>query len=245
MKSTRKIRTGRAPTADRALELLHAEVMTCTRCERLRTYCADVAVTKRRSYADHDYWGKPVPAWGDPSARLWIIGLAPAAHGGNRTGRIFTGDRSGDFLFAGLFRAGYANQPTSVHRGDGLALRDCYISATARCAPPANKPLSIEVANCSSYLDREWSLLRNKRVILALGGIAWEAALSLAARNGCTLSQPKPKFGHGASAELCKGLHLIGSYHVSQQNTFTGRLTNAMFDAVLKRCRDLSGRGEV
>jgi uracil-DNA glycosylase family 4 len=242
MKSTRNIKTRRLPaaTAGRALELLHAEVMTCTRCERLRTYCADVAVTKRRSYADHDYWGKPVPAWGDPLARLWIIGLAPAAHGGNRTGRIFTGDRSGDFLFAGLFRAGYANQPTSVHRGDGLALRDCYISATARCAPPANKPLPIEVTNCSSYLDREWSLLRNKRVILALGGIAWDAALSLAARNGCDLPQPKPKFGHGGVVELCNGLHLLGSYHVSQQNTFTGRLTNAMFDAVLGRCRELS-----
>ena len=240
MKSTRNIKARQPPAAGPALELLHAEVMTCTRCERLRTYCADVAATKRRSYADDDYWGKPVPAWGDALARLWIIGLAPAAHGGNRTGRIFTGDRSGDFLFAGLFRAGYANQPTSVHRGDGLALRDCYISATARCAPPGNKPLPIEVTNCSSYLDREWSLLRNKRVILALGGIAWDAALSLAGRNGCALPQPKPKFGHGAVVELCNGLHVLGSYHVSQQNTFTGRLTDAMFDAVLGQCRELS-----
>ncbi|MDQ3440007.1 MAG: uracil-DNA glycosylase [Planctomycetota bacterium] len=239
MKTSRIPKTQRAPAAGRALELLHVEVMTCTRCERLRTYCADVAVTKRRSYADHDYWGKPVPAWGDAAARLWIIGLAPAAHGGNRTGRIFTGDRSGDFLFAGLFRAGYANQPTSVHRGDGLALRDCYISATARCAPPDNKPLPVEVTNCSNYLDREWSLLQNKRVILALGGIAWDAAMSLAARHACVFSQPKPKFAHGAVVRLCEGLHLVGSYHVSQQNTFTGRLTNAMFDAVLRHCRDL------
>jgi uracil-DNA glycosylase family 4 len=215
-------------------------VRACTRCARLRTYCADVALTKRRSYADEQYWGRPVPAWGDPLARLWVIGLAPAAHGGNRTGRIFTGDRSGDFLFAGLFRAGYANQPTSVHRDDGLALRDCYISAAARCAPPGNKPLPIELSNCASYLDREWSLLRNKRVILALGGIAWDAALALAARNGCERTSPKPKFAHGAAAQLCDRLHLVGSYHVSQQNTFTGRLTNAMFDGVLRRCQDLS-----
>ena len=228
-------------TGRNALELLHAEVTACTRCQRLRSYCADVAATKRRSYAGQEYWGRPVPAWGDPRARLWIIGLAPAAHGGNRTGRIFTGDRSGDFLFAGLFRAGYANQPTSTHRGDGLALRDCYISATARCAPPGNKPLPAEVANCSAYLDREWALLGRKRVILALGGIAWEAALALASRHGCTLAQPKPKFAHGAAVELCAGLHLVGSYHVSQQNTFTGRLTSAMFDGVLARCGALSG----
>ena len=240
MKTSRIVKAQRAPAVERALELLHAEVTACARCERLRAYCADVAVTKRRSFAEQDYWGKPVPAWGDPGARLWIIGLAPAAHGANRTGRIFTGDRSGDFLFAGLHRVGYANQPTSVHRQDGLALRDCYISATARCAPPDNKPLPIEVSNCSSYLDREWSLLRNKRVIFALGGIAWEAALSLAARHACALSQPKPKFAHGAVLQLCEGLHLVGSYHVSQQNTFTGRLTNAMFDTVLERCKQLS-----
>ena len=219
--------------------LLHAEVTACTRCERLRTYCADVAATKVRRYADQDYWGRPVPAWGDPQARLWIVGLAPAAHGGNRTGRIFTGDRSGDFLFAALHRAGYANQPTSVHRDDGLALTDCYISATARCAPPANKPLPIEVANCADYLDREWALLRRKRVIMALGGIAWDAALALAARHGCATA-PKPKFAHGAEHALAKGLTLIGSYHVSQQNTFTGRLTPAMLDAVLERARRLS-----
>lgn len=225
----------------KALELLHAQVIDCTRCERLRTYCADVALTKRRSFVEQEYWGKPVPAWGDPRARLWIIGLAPAAHGANRTGRIFTGDRSGDFLFAGLHRAGYANQPTSVHRKDGLQLRDCYISATARCVPPGNKPLPVEVMNCSSYLDREWSLLRHKRVLFALGGIAWEAALALAGRNGCELSQPLRKFAHGAVVRLCDGLHLVGSYHVSQQNTFTGRLTSAMFDEALKRCRELSG----
>jgi uracil-DNA glycosylase family 4 len=243
MKSNRNGKTAGSSTAGRALQVLHAEVTACARCERLRTYCADVAVTKRRSFASEEYWGKPVPAWGDPRARLWIIGLAPAAHGANRTGRIFTGDRSGDFLFAALHRVGYANQPTSVHRDDGLFLRDCYISATARCAPPDNKPSPIEVANCSGYLDSEWRLLRNKRVILALGGIAWETALALASRNACALSQPKPKFAHGAVVQLCQGLHLVGSYHVSQQNTFTGRLTNAMFDAVLKRCGQLSENG--
>jgi uracil-DNA glycosylase family 4 len=222
-----------------AFAILHADVAGCVRCARLRTYCGDVAREKRRAFADWDYWGKPVTGFGDPEARLWIIGLAPAAHGANRTGRIFTGDRSGDFLFAGLHRVGYANQPTSVRREDGLALRDCYISATARCAPPANKPLPVEVTNCAAFLDREWSLLRRKHVILALGGIAWDAALALAWRNGCGVISPKPKFAHGAGVELREGLHLVGSYHVSQQNTFTGRLTNAMFDAVLERCRSL------
>lgn len=229
-----------ASAAGRALQRLHADVTRCVKCVRLREYCGDVAREKRRSFAEWDYWGRPVAGFGEANARLWIIGLAPAAHGANRTGRVFTGDRSGDFLFAGLHRVGYANQPTSLHRDDGLTLRDCYISATARCAPPSNKPLPVEVTNCASFLDREWALLRHKRVILALGGIAWDAALALAARHGCERTSPKPKFAHGAVVNLCDGLHLIGSYHVSQQNTFTGRLTNAMFDAVLLRCHDLS-----
>jgi uracil-DNA glycosylase family 4 len=233
--TTKTIRVPRDP-----FTILHADVNRCDRCARLRTYCGEVAREKRRAFADWDYWGKPVGGFGDPDARLWIIGLAPAAHGANRTGRVFTGDRSGDFLFAGLHRVGYANQPTSVRRDDGLALCDCYISATARCAPPGNKPLPMEVANCSGFLDREWALLQRKRVILALGGIAWDAALALASRNSCDVGAPKPKFGHGAVIQLCVGLHLVGSYHVSQQNTFTGRLTNAMFDAVLRRCRALS-----
>lgn len=216
------------------LNQLHVEVENCQRCDRLRAYCADVAQTKRRQFIDWEYWGKPVPGYGDPNARLWIIGLAPAAHGGNRTGRVFTGDRSGDFLYAALHRAGYANQPTSVSRNDGLKLRDCYISATARCAPPANKPSPQEVANCSDYLDREWTLLRQKRVILALGKIAWDAALGLARRHACTITKPAPAFGHGATFMLRPQLTLIGSYHVSQQNTFTGKLTNEMFDAALR-----------
>ncbi|HEY8668195.1 MAG TPA: uracil-DNA glycosylase, partial [Tepidisphaeraceae bacterium] len=185
------------------------------------------------------YWGRPVPGFGDPAARIWIIGLAPAAHGGNRTGRVFTGDRSGDFLFAGLHRAGFANQPTSVRADDGLKLRDVYISATARCAPPGNKPTPVEIANCSEYLDREWVLLKRKRVVLALGKIGWDAALALARRNGCAAG--RPGFGHGAVAALNDRVALVGSYHVSQQNTFTGKLTDAMFDAVLKRCGELGG----
>jgi uracil-DNA glycosylase family 4 len=224
----------------KSLRQLHEQVVTCVRCERLRTYCGEVAVTKRRAYLEHDYWGKPVPGFGDPAARLWIIGLAPAAHGGNRTGRVFTGDRSGDFLFAALHRSGYANQPRAVSRADGLELRDCYISATARCAPPANKPSRDEVANCAGYLDEEWRLLRGKRVILALGGIAWDASIALALRNGCEIPRPRTAFGHGARLQLCTGLTLIGSYHVSQQNTFTGRLTNKMFDEVLQTCRTLA-----
>ena len=217
------------------LTQLHAEVVACRRCERLRTYCQAVAREKRRAYLDWDYWGKPVPGFGDPAARLWIIGLAPAAHGGNRTGRVFTGDRSGDFLYAGLWRAGLANQPTSVRRGDGLKLRDVYVSATARCAPPANKPLPVEIANCAEYLDREWDLLRHKRVFFALGKIAWDAILRLLRRHDCG-PVGRADFGHGAVVQLGSGLWLVGSYHVSQQNTFTGRLTAAMFDAVLAQC---------
>src|SRR5688572_9230200 len=207
------------------LSQLHGEVTACTRCPRLRTYCEAVALEKRRAYADWDYWGKPVPGFGDPDAGLWIIGLAPAAHGGNRTGRVFTGDRSGDFLFAALHRAGFANQPTSVRPGDGLALRNCYISATARCAPPANKPLPDEVAACADFLDAEWRLLARKRVLFALGKIAWDACLALAARNGIAIPRPRPAFGHGAEVRLSESLTLLGSYHVSQQNTFTGKLT--------------------
>ncbi|MCC6423891.1 MAG: uracil-DNA glycosylase [Phycisphaerales bacterium] len=218
-------------------QALHRDVIACNRCARLRDYGAQVTPAKR--YADWKYWGKPVTGFGDHLARLWIIGLAPAAHGGNRTGRIFTGDRSGDFLFAALHRVGMANQPSSVHREDGLALEDCYISATARCAPPANKPLPEEIANCSIFLDREWGLLSRKRVLMALGKIAWDAALQLARRQGITINKPRPTFGHGAEYRLAADLVLVGSYHVSQQNTFTGTLTEAMFDGVLRRCRAL------
>jgi uracil-DNA glycosylase family 4 len=221
----------------KSLNQLHERVAACNRCARLRTYCGEVAIAKRRAFTDWDYWGKPVPGFGDERAWLWIIGLAPAAHGANRTGRIFTGDRSGDFLFAALHRAGLANQATSIRAGDGLKLTGCYISATARCAPPANKPLPDEVVACGDFLDAEWRLLTHKRVLFALGKIAWDAALALAERNGIQLPRPRAAFGHGAEVKLADTLTLVGSYHVSQQNTFTGKLTNAMFDSVLVQAR--------
>jgi uracil-DNA glycosylase family 4 len=229
-------------TRVKSLAQLHERVAACDRCERLRTYCGDVAREKRRAFADWDYWGRPVPGFGDENGWLWIIGLAPAAHGANRTGRIFTGDRSGDFLFAALHRAGLANQPTSIRAGDGLELTGCYISATARCAPPANKPAPAEVAACAHFLDAEWRLLRRKRVLFALGRIAWDACLALATRNGVVLPRPRVAFGHGAELKLTDALTLVGSYHVSQQNTFTGKLTNAMFDEVIRRARDVAKR---
>jgi uracil-DNA glycosylase family 4 len=219
-----------------SLQALHDDVVNCNRCRRLRSYCCDVAATKRRAFMQWDYWGKPVPGFGDPNARLWIIGLAPAAHGANRTGRVFTGDRSGDFLFAALHRAGFASQPTSTSRDDGLRLNDCFISASVRCAPPGNKPSPREQGNCAGFLDREWDSLTQKRVILALGKIAWDATIALAKRNR-SAPTAKVDFGHGAQVELDGGPMLIGSYHVSQQNTFTGKLTPAMFDNVLRMCR--------
>lgn len=226
------------PLALDSFEQLHADVIACEKCPRLRKYCTEVARVKRRSFADWTYWGKPIPGFGDSQARLWIVGLAPAAHGANRTGRIFTGDRSGDFLFAALHRVGLASQPVSIHHDDGLKLTDCYISATVRCAPPANKPLPIEIKRCSVYLDREWELLKRKRVLLALGKIGWDAILTIACRNGCAPPPRKPKFAHGATYALSPTLTLVGSYHVSQQNTFTGVLTQSMFDDLLRRIVD-------
>ena len=223
----------------KSLPQLHRQVIACQRCERLRTYCVQVAREKRRAFEQWDYWGKPVPGFGDPNAWLWIIGLAPAAHGANRTGRIFTGDRSGNFLFAALHRAGLANQPTSVRADDGLQLTGCYISATARCAPPANKPAPDEVEACAGFLDAEWRLLKRKRVLFALGRIAWDACLALAQRRGIDLPRPRPVFSHGAQVTLSRSLTLIGSFHVSQQNTFTGKLTNDMFDAVVTRAAEV------
>lgn len=215
---------------------LHERVIACDRCPRLRKYCLGVARTRRRAFMEWEYWGRPVPGFGDPDARLWIIGLAPAAHGANRTGRVFTGDRSGDFLYAALHRAGFANQPTSTRSDDGLTLCDCYISAAVRCAPPANKPLPREASRCAMFLDEEWDLLHRKRAILALGKIAWDATIAMARRKG-VLVPPGSVFGHGAIFNLASRLRLIGSYHVSQQNTFTGKLTPRMFDDVLKTCR--------
>ena len=222
-----------------SLPQLGREVVACNRCERLRTYCGEIALTKRRAFQEWTYWGKPIPGFGDKAARIWIVGLAPAAHGANRTGRVFTGDRSGDFLFAALHRAGLANQPTSVRAGDGLELSDVFISAAVRCAPPGNKPLPGEAENCAGFLDREWNLLRRKRVLLALGKIAWDATLALVRRVHGPLKLDCD-FGHGVVAQLPGGLWLVGSYHVSQQNTFTGRLTEAMFDRVVQDCQRLT-----
>ena len=222
-----------------SLRVLESEIIQCHRCPRLREYCGQVARDKRKAFADWEYWGKPVPGFGDARAGIWIVGLAPGAHGANRTGRVFTGDRSGDFLFAALHRAGLANQPDSTHRDDGLKLRGVYVSAAARCAPPGNKPLPQELANCSEYLDREWDLLKNARVMLALGKIGWDATLALARRRGCNLPEGKQAFAHGALMRLTANRWMLGSYHVSQQNTFTGKLTATMFDEILLRSREL------
>jgi uracil-DNA glycosylase family 4 len=221
------------------LDKLREQVVRCRKCPRLVAWREEVAGTKRRAYRDQTYWGRPVPGFGDPKAKLLIVGLAPGAHGANRTGRMFTGDRSGDFLYAALYRAGFASQPASVSRDDGLTLKRAFITAAARCAPPDNKPLPVELANCAPYLDRELKLLRPK-VLLALGAIAWDASLGAFSRSGLELPKPRPKFAHGAELSVpAGGLTLVGSFHVSQQNTQTGRLTAGMFDAVLARVRSL------
>jgi len=201
----------------------------------------EVARTKRAAYTSQEYWGRPLPGFGDPAARILVLGLAPAAHGGNRTGRIFTGDRSGDWLFAALWRAGLANQPQSVHRGDGLTLKDCYVTAAVRCAPPANRPLPAERDNCLPYLERELRLLRSVAVIVCLGGFAWDAALRALAALGLPPPRPRPRFGHGAAIGLGERT-LLGCYHPSQQNTFTGRLTEAMLDEVFEQAKALVAR---
>jgi uracil-DNA glycosylase family 4 len=213
------------------------DVVSCERCPRLRAWCTEVARVKVKRFRDEDYWGRPVPGWGDPRARLLIVGLAPAAHGGNRTGRIFTGDRSGDFLFAALHRAGFANQPTSLHRHDGLALLDCYVAATARCAPPANKPLPEEIGRCREYLAREWRLLTRKRAVLALGRIAQDGVIALLRALGTVPPRKAFAFGHRVSHDLGGGIRMFGSFHPSQQNTFTGKLTPRDMDAVLADVR--------
>jgi uracil-DNA glycosylase family 4 len=216
--------------------------VACRRCPRLVDWRERVAVEKRAAFADETYWGRPITGFGDPAARILVLGLAPAAHGGNRTGRVFTGDRSGDWLFASMWRCGLANQPQSRSRDDGLRLRDAYVTAAVRCAPPANKPLPAERDNCAPYLERELELLRDVRAIVCLGGFAWEAGLRALAALGEAVPRPKPRFGHGAEAHGERRT-LLGCYHPSQQNTFTGRLTEPMIDAVLLRARGLAGLG--
>jgi uracil-DNA glycosylase family 4 len=223
-----------------ALALIDAEVVSCRACPRLVEWREAVATTKRASFAHETYWGKPVPGYGDPGARLLIVGLAPAAHGGNRTGRVFTGDRSGDWLFASMHRTGWANQPTSVHRDDGLKLLGAYVSAVVKCAPPANKPTVDERDRCLPYLVRELNALSEVKVLVALGSFGWDGALRALAGLGIEVPRPKPRFGH--LAEVVVGPYvLLGSFHPSQQNTFTGKLTEPMMDAVFTRARALTG----
>jgi len=212
------------------LAALEREIVECRRCPRLVEWREQVAREKRAAFRDWDYWGRPIPGFGDPRARVLLLGLAPAAHGANRSGRVFTGDRSGDFLFAALHATGFANQPTSTHRDDGLALTDCFVTASVRCAPPANKPLPSERESCRPWLEREMAELERACVMVCLGAFAWAIAAP----------RPLPRFGHGAEARNGR-YALLGCFHPSQQNTFTGRLTSAMLEDVLHRARDLAG----
>jgi uracil-DNA glycosylase family 4 len=226
--------------ADPGLAALEAEVTACRRCPRLVAWREHVAREKRAAFAGQEYWGRPIPGFGDPAARVLILGLAPAAHGANRTGRVFTGDRSGDFLFAALHRTGYANQPTSVHAGDGLELTDAWITAAVRCAPPANKPTPQERDRCLPWTVAELDHVRDIRVVLCLGAFAWDAALRLRVALGLPPARPKPRFGHGTGWDAGPWI-MLGCFHPSQQNTFTGVLTEAMMDEVLLTARDLAG----
>jgi len=222
-----------------SLATLAREIVGCRRCPRLVAWREEVAEVRRAAYRDETYWGRPLPGFGDPRARLVVLGLAPAAHGGNRTGRVFTGDRSGDWLYGALHRAGFANQPTSTGRDDGLALDDAFVTVAVRCAPPENKPAPDERDACAPWLDAELDRLERARVVLALGSFAWDAALRALRARGYALDK-KPAFGHGAEARVGP-VTLLGSYHPSQQNTFTGRLTEPMLDAVFARARELVG----
>ncbi|MDQ4148919.1 MAG: uracil-DNA glycosylase [Actinomycetota bacterium] len=212
-------------------ERINAEVVNCTKCPRLVSWRESVASDPPARFRGDAYWARPLPGFGDPSARVLVVGLAPAAHGGNRTGRIFTGDRSGDWLYRALYRAGFANQPESLHPEDGLTLRRCYIAAAVRCAPPGNRPLPEERDNCLPYLVRELRVLEQLAVIVPLGGFAWQATLAALGRIGVVVPSPKPVFGHKATCKVGRYL-LIGSYHPSQQNTFTGKLTEKALDEV-------------
>ena len=226
-------------STEASIEALRAEIVACQRCPRLRGWCRLVAEQRKREFSDWSYWGRPVPGFGDPRARLLIVGLAPAAHGGNRTGRVFTGDSSGDWLYEALHRFGFANQPTAVSRDDGLELRDCYVTAAARCAPPGNRPAREELERCRDWLSRELWLLRRVQVVIALGGIAREAWLRAAGWWDRLHPRERPAFGHGAVATLPDGTVFITSYHPSRQNTNTGRLTRTMWYRPFRDARDL------
>jgi uracil-DNA glycosylase family 4 len=223
-----------------SLPALAKEVTTCRRCPRLVEWREAVAADPPKRYRGERYWARPLPGFGDPRAAIAIVGLAPAAHGGNRTGRIFTGDRSGDWLFAALHRAGLANQPTSVSADDGLRLEGAYVTAVNRCPPPGNRPTTAERDNCLPYLVRELRLLRHVRVLVPLGAYAWAGSLLALAELGAELPRPRPRFGHGAEADV-GGYRMVGCFHPSQQNTFTGKLTEPMMDAVFARAGELTG----
>ncbi|HJZ68953.1 MAG TPA: uracil-DNA glycosylase [Blastocatellia bacterium] len=229
-------RSEKVSTDAGSITSLQDRIITCRMCPRLVEWRNRVAKEKVKRFADQEYWGKPVPSFGDPQARLLVIGLAPAAHGGNRTGRIFTGDLSGDWLFRALHKAGFANQPQSIGRNDGLKLKDCYVTAAVRCAPPGNKPAPDETANCRPYLLRELELLTRLRVIVALGRFAFDAAI---ASVGLDREGKRAQFKHGAECKLARGITLIASFHPSQQNTFTGKLTEPMFDRIFSRTRKI------
>jgi uracil-DNA glycosylase family 4 len=234
------VRPGAALSDPAGLAELEARVVACRRCPRLVAWREQVAREKRAAYAGEDYWGRPVPGFGDPAARVLVLGLAPAAHGGNRTGRVFTGDRSGDWLFASMHRTGFASQPTSVHRDDGLTLRGAWISAAVRCAPPANKPTPGERDACLPWTVAELGHLPELRVVVCLGAFAWDAALRLRVAAGHPAPRPRPRFGHEALFDDGTWLALLGCFHPSQQNTFTGRLTEPMIDAVFERARAIA-----
>jgi len=222
-----------------SLDTLNAEVVTCTACPRLVAWREGVAAAPPKRYRGEDYWARPLPGFGDPAAAIVVVGLAPAANGANRTGRMFTGDRSGDWLYGAMHRAGLANQPTSVHAADGLRLEGAYVSAVVRCAPPDNKPAPAERDECIPYLVRELGLLSGARVIVCLGSFAWDGALRVLRARGEVAPRPKPRFGHLAEASVGP-YALLGSYHPSQQNTFTGKLTVEMLDAVFERAKELA-----
>ena len=223
-----------------SLRVLAAEIAACRECPRLVAWREEVAREKRAAFRDEEYWGRPVPGFGDAAARILVVGLAPAAHGANRTGRVFTGDRSGDWLYVSLYRKGLANQPTSVRAGDGLTLHDAYISAVVRCAPPANKPTPTERDTCRPWFERELALLPEVRVIVALGAFAFEALWKTLHASGVDLPRPRPKFAHGLEVETDRAT-VLGCFHPSQQNTFTGKLTEPMTDAVFARACELAG----
>ena len=225
----------------KSLKVLNAQIVACESCSRLREHCTEVARVRRRAYADHEYWGKPVPSFGDPRARVLALGLAPGAHGSNRTGRMFTGDGSGDFLFPVLHEAGFTSQPRAVSRDDGMKLKDLWISALVRCAPPENKPAPEEQRNCAPWLDEEIGLLANLRVVVCLGKIAFDGLLAHARRSGQLASRSGMIFAHGAEFTLPNGLAVIASYHPSLQNTNTGKLTRPMLLGVFRRARELAG----